>query len=253
VKIAGLFQGLGIGQTPAARPAAPGSAEVSAPRVQGHDAAQLGLSAPARYLRTPDGTKIGLPERGRFTVGRSKDAEVRLDGDLISRSHCQGEFRNGQLWLLDTSSNGTFVNGKALPENKWFEVPANAHLGFGQPVHSLQLGFDPAALALAPSPGNLGERDLQGANGQVFRWPDGVDTVRVGRSDKSHMQLADHVVSNNHAMLRHKEGKLLVLDTQSRNGTYLNGEQIPAMHWTEVPAGAALGFGDPELSWKTAG
>lgn len=242
MKVGGFFQNFGVGgvsPTPAQPMPVPAQATP-----EPLDAVQLGLTSPSRFLATADGRKIGLPEQGRFLIGRSDKAQVKLQGDLISRQHAEAEYRNGTLWLRDLSQNGTFINGKAVPEHKWVEVPNGAQLGFGQPVSNLRLGGEPGQ-----GGDEAGPDDLRGANGQLFRWPDGMETIKVGRADGSHMQLADGLISNNHALLRRREGKLMVLDTQSRNGTFLDGERIPSMTWTEVPAGANLGFGDPEQSW----
>ncbi|MBT9584998.1 FHA domain-containing protein [bacterium] len=203
------------------------------------DQVRINQQSPGRYLQLPDGNKIGLPEQGRFQMGRHKDCQVPLEGDLVSRNHCQGEVRNGQLWVQDTSSNGTFVNGEQIPAGQWVEVRRGSELGFGQSVHTFRLGDD-----LTQS------GQMQGPNGQTFDWPEGQQTVKVGRAKDSHLQPEDHLVSGNHALLRRTEGKLMVLDTQSRNGTFVNGERLESMRWTEIPAGAQLAFGDPGLAWN---
>ena len=45
-------------------------------------------------------------------VGRAQDADVRIEKDCISRSHCEITSINGTLWVRDLgSTNGLFVNG----------------------------------------------------------------------------------------------------------------------------------------------
>lgn len=245
----GSFPGLS-GLSPYASPMprmAPGS---QPPELDSHSADQVQLNPvahqdqpePARFLALPDGRKLALPERGRFVMGRTREAQVRLDGDLVSRQHCQGEFRNGQLWLMDTSSNGTFVNGKELPHQQWAEIPPGADIGFGQAVHTFKLGkAEPLASAV---------QAWEGPEGQKFHWPDDQEMVKVGRSDDSHFRLGDSLVSSHHALMRKRDGKTFVLDL-SRNGTFLNGERLPAQTWTEVKPGHQLAFGDPALGWST--
>lgn len=194
---------------------------------------QVSISSPNRYLQTPDGSQIALPEQGRFHIGRHADCQVNLDGDLVSRRHCQGEFRNGQLWLRDGSSNGTFVNGKPLPGGEWTEVPRGAELGFGQSVHTLQLGSRNASNA------------MQGPDGRTFEWPSDQPMVRVGNSQESHFKPGQEGISENHALMRKVDGKVMVMDTQSSQGTYLAGERLQPMKWTEVPQGTGLAFGNP--------
>ena len=44
-----------------------------------------------------------------YLVGRGKDCELVVKGDLISRYHCKIEHRRGKFVLTDQSTNGTFV------------------------------------------------------------------------------------------------------------------------------------------------
>jgi len=198
---------------------------------------QFSISSPNRYLQSPDGTQLGLPDQGRFQIGRHADCQVNVDGDLVSRRHCEGEFRNGQLWLRDQSSNGTFVNGKPLPNGEWTEVPKGAQVGFGQSVHTLELGSN--------TPSNA----LQGPDGQTFDWPADQPMVRVGNSEGSHLKPGLEGISENHALMRKVDGKVLVMDTQSSQGTFVAGERLKPMTWTEVPEGTGLAFGNPNNNW----
>ncbi|MBS2035079.1 FHA domain-containing protein [bacterium] len=231
VHIAGFLQQVG-GQF-SKPPLRAATSPDAAPEVADH----LSLESPNRYLQQPDGRQLALPEQGRFQIGRHADCQVQLDGDLVSRRHCQGEFRNGQLWLRDGSSNGTFVNGKQLPPNQWVEVPRGSQLGFGQSVHTLELGSRHAG------------ETIQGPEGKVFEWPAEQQMVRVGNAEESHLKPGQANVSNHHALLRKIGDKVMVMDTQSAAGTFIAGERLKPMAWTEVPQGKGVAFGNPENNW----
>lgn len=231
MRISGFLQQVGLYTPGASRPQ---ELEKSDTLTQGD---QISIASPNRYLQSPDGTQFGLPEQGRFQIGRHAECQVNLDGDLVSRRHCQGEFRNGQLWLRDQSSNGTFVDGRALPHGEWTEIPKGAELGFGQSVHTLQLS--------SRTSGNA----MQGPDGQTFDWPSDQTTVRVGNSEGSHFKPGQVGVSDHHALMRMVDGKVMVMDTQSSQGTFVAGERLPSMKWTEVPHGTGLAFGDPNKNW----
>lgn len=49
-------------------------------------------------------------------VGRGRTADVQVAADKwVSRSHCQIDLVNGELWVRDLESrNGTLVNGKRI-------------------------------------------------------------------------------------------------------------------------------------------
>jgi pSer/pThr/pTyr-binding forkhead associated (FHA) protein len=230
MRIAGFLQQVsGFAPNIPARSAAPQEAPTSPD--------QVSIASPNRYLQTPDGQQVRLPEQGCFQIGRHADCQVNLDGDLVSRRHCQGEFRNGQLWLKDCSSNGTFVNGKPLTQGEWKEIPADAQIGFGQSVHTMQLGSRGSSSAVL------------GPEGRTFDWPSEQSMVRVGSAEGSHLNPGQDGISDNHALMRKVDGKVLVMDTQSSGGTYLAGERLKPMTWTEVPKGTELAFGSPSNNW----
>jgi type VI secretion system FHA domain protein len=93
----------------------------------------------------------------RFTIGRAQENDwVLPDPDQhLSRQHCVIERRGATYCVVDTSSNGVFVNGEATPVGRGSE----RRLGHGD---RLQLGsyviavaLEGAALAPAPERGKM--------------------------------------------------------------------------------------------------
>ena len=76
------------------------------------------------------------------SIGRASDNDWILpDPDrYISGHHARIEYRNGQYWLMDTSSNGTYLNDSASPLSN--DGPHALHGGTAMEV-------PPAAAALA--------------------------------------------------------------------------------------------------------
>lgn len=65
-------------------------------------------SAPALVL---DGSRVAL-SKAVTSIGRSKECDVTLDDQSVSRRHAEVHVENGQVWILDLgSTNGTEVNG----------------------------------------------------------------------------------------------------------------------------------------------
>ena len=52
------------------------------------------------------------------------------------------------------------------------------------------------------------------------------DTFRIGRDPACDLSITQQVVSKVHAEMRCEEGQWWIVDRQSRNGTYLNGERV---------------------------
>jgi len=71
-------------------------------------------------------------------------------------------------------------------------------------------------------------------------------TVQIGRGPGNDIVLPDahKGVSRTHAELRFRNGRCVLVDLQSQNGTFLNGERI---EHAEVPFGAEIGVGSYRL------
>merc|ERR1712032_1574670 len=56
--------------------------------------------------------------RPTIAIGTDRGNDLVVQGQLLSRNHAQLEFvpRRGVVYALDTSTNGTFLNGRRLPE-----------------------------------------------------------------------------------------------------------------------------------------
>ena len=74
------------------------------------------FSNPARYdqatklvLRYEGSSHSLLPDMDPFIMGRGKDCELIVRGDLISRHHSRIEHRRGKFVIADQSTNGTFL------------------------------------------------------------------------------------------------------------------------------------------------
>ena len=72
--------------------------------------------------------------------------------------------------------------------------------------------------------------------------------LNVGRASDNELTLNDGSVSKIHgALLMTSEGSLLVADTGSTNGTYLNGRRIAYGESRVIEDGDVIGFGDVEV------
>ena len=71
---------------------------------------------PARYdqaskliLRYEGDSRNLFPDMDPFIMGRGKDCDLVVKGDLISRHHSRIEHRRGKFVIADQSTNGTFL------------------------------------------------------------------------------------------------------------------------------------------------
>jgi hypothetical protein len=75
--------------------------------------------------------------------------------------------------------------------------------------------------------------------------------LSVGRVSDNQLSLNDSSVSKIHAALTlNQQGTLLVADTGSTNGTYINGRRISYGEARQIEDGDVVGFGDVEVRFR---
>ncbi|HEV7906167.1 MAG TPA: FHA domain-containing protein [Pyrinomonadaceae bacterium] len=89
------------------------------------------------------------------------------------------------------------------------------------------------------------------AEDQTLYFKPGGRRLSVGRATDCDLSLAHPSVSKIHAaILMNREGTLLVSDTGSVNGTYINGRRINYGEARQLEDGDVVGFGDVEVRFK---
>ncbi len=76
---------------------------------------QVTRAVPTLTVLTGSSTGQTLKIRGKLTIGRATEAELRIADDGISRHHARIHYANDAASVEDLASrNGTFVNGKRI-------------------------------------------------------------------------------------------------------------------------------------------
>jgi len=102
----------------------------------------VGLSGPVKGREIPVSS-------ADFTVGRSGNNKLRIDGMLVSRHHAQIVFREGQWILYDQdSTNGTYVNNHRVAQHV---LRAGDQIQIGPAVFAFHMAGTGAAPAAVPS------------------------------------------------------------------------------------------------------
>lgn len=65
--------------------------------------------------------KYTIAQKGEIAVGRSEECDVHFDSQYLSQVHAILTFENGQWWIQDSSTNGTFVNEQCLSHKEVLE------------------------------------------------------------------------------------------------------------------------------------
>jgi hypothetical protein len=90
-----------------------------------------------------------------------------------------------------------------------------------------------------------------GSKDQVLMFRPGGRRLNVGRVSDNDLHLDHPSVSKIHAaILMNREGTLLVADTGSTNGTFVNGRRIAYGEARQIVDGDVVGFGDVEVRFR---
>ena len=143
---------------------------------------------------------LSIGEQGG-TLGRgAENSWVLEDPDLyLSSLHCQFSFENGQYYLTDHSTNGTFYGDSADPLGKGVKIPVNDNdrvvIGDYEFVLSIAAGQEIPADPFSPRPGaaagtdsfaaSPGAGDLDGFAASPYNAPSQAihSSLPVGNSD----------------------------------------------------------------------
>jgi hypothetical protein len=132
-----------------------------------------------------------------------------------------GEFEE-ELQRQDEEQRRAKEGFAASPSSKPQDVPVTARVTLPNGSHELTLQFRPG-----------GRR------------------MNVGRVADNDLHLNHQSVSKIHAsIVMNREGTLLVADTGSTNGTFINGRRIAYGEARQIEEGDVVGFGDIEVRFK---
>jgi len=79
--------------------------------------------------------------QGKYILGRSEEADIKIDDRSVSRKHAEILVLKNQVVIVDlSSSNGTFINGERISMK---EVQPGETVRFGQVNCLLRWNFAP--------------------------------------------------------------------------------------------------------------
>lgn len=186
-------------------------------------------------------------ETGDFTIGRSTSCDIVLPSANVSRRHARLFVDDNVCYVEDVESvNGIVVDGR--------KASGRTPLGAASQV---KVGDFYLHVERQQSQPGFGEREvklkLHGKNlavaGRTYSLTKNINLVGRGRDAST--TIIDSSVSRVHAKLTlADDGRVLVEDLRSANGTFVNGEPV-----SEAPAehGDRLRFGNVEFVLELPG
>jgi pSer/pThr/pTyr-binding forkhead associated (FHA) protein len=228
-------------------------------------------------LVSAEGERYPIPATG-LDIGRDPNCDLVIASNDVSRWHAQIAPGLMGYQLKDSSTNGVYVNGQRVHGERWLSVGDTIRVGTLQfrfeadpatyePSPSATETGDLPPMAQVPSPARSGTVEpnetvrlprraeaaipeppllatlellsngvLKGKRFRVTR-----PLVHVGRGTHNDIVLSDKSVSSTHAKLQRRGNEWYVVDAESRNGTYVDGDRVSGEH--KLPGACEVRFG----------
>ena len=214
-----------------------------------------------------------------LVFGREAGCDVVVAGKDVSRRHTEIVQTPKGYLLVDSSTNGTFVNEERVQGQRilaradvvrigeehfrfYADVappPTPAPAPPAGPPPGPAASAPPAAPPPPPQPaGGAKSRPSQAGPLANFLVKGGVlkgqrlqiktPIVNIGRAEYNDLVLTDPSVSTAHAKLQRREGVWVLVDLDSTNGTFVDGERVKGE--TPIAPGASVRFGDVPLVFE---
>jgi pSer/pThr/pTyr-binding forkhead associated (FHA) protein len=239
-----------------------------------------------RVVSLTDGREYAVAGSS-LVFGREAGCDVVVPGKDVSRRHAEIQSGPDGYVLVDTSTNGTMVNGDRIQGKRLLARADVITIGEEQfrfyadapPAPPPQPAAAPppppppppvATLPETPAPGfaqlqntSLGmptaKREGSGASALASllvrsgslkgqRLAVKTPVVNIGRADYNDLVIPDESISTAHAKLQRREGVWVLMDLDSTNGTFVDGERVKGeMH---LPPGATVRLGEVSLVFE---
>lgn len=163
------------------------------------------------------GVRRELPLDEEITIGRASDNRLTLDDQLVSRHHCVISKSPSGFAVLDLQSgNGTFVNDERVVGSRALKTGDRLKVGNFEMTFELE----------APQPGVAYTASLSWEEGGQQQTHEVGEGLSIGRSAEADISTDDLQASRFHCRIEPDGDGFAVVDNESTNGTFLNGERV---------------------------
>jgi len=233
-------------------------------------------------IGTSGGRVVSLTDGREYVItgaslvfGREAGCDVVVAGKDVSRRHAEIVHTPRGYLVVDSSTNGTFVNEEQVQGQRILArtdvirigeeqfrfyaeaapLTASAAPAPGPAASPEQLkhtvhGIEAVAPPSPPRPSGAAFANFLVRSGGLMgqRLPVKTPVVNLGRADYNDIVLPDPSISTSHAKLQRREGVWVLVDLDSTNGTFVEGERVKG----EAPLGpgAMVRLGDVQLLFE---
>ena len=241
---------------------------------------KITVNTGGRVVSLTDGREYAVAGTS-LVFGRDATCDVVVAGKDVSRRHAEIMQTPKGYLIVDSSTNGTSVNDTRIEGQRLLARADVITIGeekfrfyadtAAAPPSPPPPPPGPAASAPSAVPPAKGEKLRETVHGvpaaprpsgaplasfivvrggalKGQRFSVKTPVVNIGRADYNDVVLPDESVSTTHAKLQRREGVWILVDLDSTNGTFVDGDQIKG----EAPLapGATIRFGDVSLVFE---
>jgi ABC-type multidrug transport system ATPase subunit/pSer/pThr/pTyr-binding forkhead associated (FHA) protein len=199
---------------------------------------------PFVFIRVPFTSPRWVPLDGEaFTIGRKSENDIILPAGYVSGHHGRLEsLETGWLYTDLDSTNGTYVNGEKVASATLRDGDI---IRIGDPQgNSVSLTFRLSAVgdATMPTPSAI---DM-GSTSLSMK-----EAILIGRDPQAGIHVSAPTISWHHARLEPVKGGHVLVDLNSTNGTFVNGERVEQPH--TLQEGDVVQIGPHRLVYDASG
>lgn len=171
-----------------------------------------------------EGLKAGLSfelEKKDSNIGRSVANNIVLPHDSVSPEHAVINSLDDQIVLTDLNSDkGTFVNNEKIDS---INLKHGDFVKFGDIIFVFENVSDQNQLTKTPPEVKLICKNIFEENYEIKIE---TDETQIGRDESNQVKLFHKSISRKHCKFVIQDGKIILIDLNSTNGTFVNGIQI---------------------------
>ncbi len=250
-----------------------------------------------RIVSLTDGREYAVTGAS-LVFGREAGCDVVVTGKDVSRRHAEILTTPKGYMVVDSSTNGTFVNDEKIEGQRLLmradvirigdeqfrfyadvapavQAPPSPPAGpaasppqaapqtppppsgaghrlnntsFGMAAAPRPSATVPSTPAGSPAPAAMGNFLFRTGPLKGQRYQIKTPVLNIGRADYNDLVLADPSVSTSHAKLQRREGVWMLVDLDSTNGTFVDGEKVQGE--SPLSPGVMVRFGDVQAVFE---
>lgn len=198
---------------------------------------KLGVQGVAKLLVEEKGhpPKVYDLSTAPVVIGRAAEAEIHLDESYISRKHAKISYEDGKFYIEDLHSHiGTTYHGERINRCEMHDSDefflGGVKLIFKREVsprpQEVKDAFQPGEATMAINLSDMLRLDVEMEGVLHAQYEITPQPVVIGRTQEADIRLDNPLISRRHVRIYVKDGKAIIEDLKSNNGTFLNGQKV---------------------------